>query len=127
METKRTRDESIKHDVDCMKMGNPCRCAKVNHTPGPWDVWIHACDRKSFTPTMEYSINPDEHEYIPTRDEAMANASLIAAAPDLLKAAEFALKIWGKLPGSAQIGLPTQKVGDMLVAAIAKAKGQKAR
>jgi hypothetical protein len=32
------------------------------------------------------------------------DARLIALAPDLLKAAELALLLWGQLPGSAGLG-----------------------
>jgi hypothetical protein len=54
--------------------------------------------------------------------QAEANAVLIIAAPDLLAAAQAALKHWGTLPSSAEMGTETPgRVGDLLSAAIAKA------
>ena len=54
--------------------------------------------------------------------QAEDNAALIAAAPELLAAAQAALEHWGTLPSSAEMGTETPgRVGDLLSAAIAKA------
>jgi hypothetical protein len=70
------------------------------HTPGTWNV--------SGIPLGRPSVIGD-------MDEAMANARLIAAAPDMLEAMEVALEF---MPEKATIAI------EKIKSAIAKAKGE---
>lgn len=92
------------------------------YTPAPWSaerVWdipetkVHAyCCGKPYALAEVYAM--------PGAGEREANAKLIAAAPELLAAAQAAWNCIGELP-------PTQarvEVGQMLTAAIAKATGE---
>jgi len=79
------------------------------HTPGPWSIdkeerWvIHEPEGKSGTLVVPEIYLDD--------DEAIANARLIASAPDLLEALECLLE------------MGHTKAGDLARAAIAKARG----
>lgn len=57
------------------------------------------------------------------------DSALIAAAPELLAALKTALDRWGKLEGSAEIGVyrTGEKTGDIIRSAIAKAEGKEGR
>lgn len=87
------------------------------HTPGPWRLNRRFCfnveDQNGRTIAR---INFDHETY----DEAMANARLIAAAPDLLAATEAALAL-------LQADIPDNwrdRVCGQLQTAIAKARGE---
>ena len=104
------------------------------HTPGPWDY------KRTTIGHPDNAINPmvtsDGGQFIArigwegstvpymssltphTFDEAEANARLIAAAPDLLKAAEFALKVFENANIDGNWWVPSR---DAIKAAIAKA------
>lgn len=89
------------------------------HTPGPWSIdkeerWvIHEPEGKSGTLVVPEIYLDD--------DEAIANARLIAAAPDLLEALESAqMAIMGYTHQNAVTLAALFKAN----AAIAKAKGQ---
>lgn len=58
----------------------------TKHTPGPWRV----CDDgiNVYAPETDTAITNTEHICAPDHDEAIANATLIAAAPDMLEALE---------------------------------------
>jgi hypothetical protein len=72
--------------------------AEITHTPGPWHVDPHAVgDIECGHGTIAIAINratgfrvPAGNEAVAdiTKDEAHANARLMAAAPDMLKALE---------------------------------------
>ncbi len=87
----------------------------MSHTPGPWEripSWpprIMAPDGVAITDVFTGRQNHENE----------ANASLIAAAPDLLAACEAAMKLWDRHETIA----PTQGEADLVRAAIAKAKG----
>ena len=87
---------------------------KAKHTPGPWkqneDTGMN--DSGVILDHIGTVIVTDI--YGRTDEEAEANANLIAAAPDLLAALEAAVK---------HISLIGTEVGNMLEAAIAKARG----
>jgi hypothetical protein len=65
------------------------------HTPGPWSVfrqdgyatYIHAINEGDEINTFQVASChcATNRKYFPTRNEAEANARLIAAAPDLLE------------------------------------------
>ncbi|HDA7260228.1 TPA: hypothetical protein O5T62_002833, partial [Staphylococcus aureus] len=58
-----------------------------------------------------------------TREEAEANARLIAAAPDLLKAAEKFIAQWNACGPNSDFGRFFKNVRDEMVTALAAAKG----
>jgi hypothetical protein len=78
----------------------------MGHTPGPWEVFI--CDDGGKWTGWPLSINPgyDENKSVvrtggqwpyewdskTSQDEAVANALLISAAPDLLEALESLIR-----------------------------------
>lgn len=57
------------------------------HTPGPWVADIKA-DGSTEVWSADYSMFIAKRHQMNDRDEAKANAALIAAAPDLLEALE---------------------------------------
>jgi len=102
---------------------------ETKHTPGPWNLEesIHAhrghyvgkdgdlCQRFPWEPFNEES-----------RAMALANARLIAAAPDLLAALKMSLSVFDKQrellrDGCKDIPCPRDEALDILRAAIAKA------
>lgn len=101
--------------------------SEAKHTPGPWyyikdDEWSHSVVTRHgelpdgspnyWTVASVNKRREPEHE---------ANASLIAAAPDLLDALKGALNHWA-VPSSICIDRPAYEKAR---AAIAKATGQK--
>ena len=99
----------------------------TKHTPGPWIVgpmsdYIAAKDGSLIAeiPT-DYSPITGEHT-----GAMVANARLIAAAPELLSACREALRSLDALSESATDGFPKDnRAANMLRAAIAKAEGTK--
>ena len=104
------------------------------HTPGPWTVKAHkdgaiavyATDEKPVfvAPYAAYRPNPESG-----RDEVMANANLIAAAPELLAALKAMHQ--GLVDGSIKFTKKRQSDNDpyhpanvLMCAAIAKAQGE---
>ena len=90
------------------------------HTPGPWSV-AHSLSGKVFV-TIEHNIGMAHRqvcEIMPdiTMGDFEANAYLIAAAPELLEAAQKAL--------DDCVDLIATEAGIALGNAIAKAKGEK--
>ena len=106
------------------------------HTPGPWEVIgqhvftklgaanAHGSKASERDGWNIATINPwactnqDEEEEDMPVSETMANACLIAAAPDLLEALEYMLET---CPGIDNVGDEARKQAR---AAIAKAKGE---
>ncbi len=62
------------------------------HTPGPW-VYDMRDDGSMEVHNVDYSMFIAKRHKMNDRDEAVANARLIAAAPDLLAALEFVAKL----------------------------------
>jgi len=93
------------------------------HTPGPWRLNRRFCfnveDQNGRTIAR---INWDHETY----DEAMANARLIAAAPELLDKCEWAQLYIRKLECSCKPEVPCWRciVLEKLNDAIAKARGE---
>lgn len=86
-----------------------------NHTPGPWHVTaMHKGIRPSFRSPGENGGFAICEMYADGRD-VVANARLIAAAPELLEACEACL---------ARDDIADDELGVILRAAIAKARGQ---
>ncbi|MHC3750731.1 hypothetical protein ACYKDZ_17825 [Stutzerimonas stutzeri] len=98
----------------------------TKHTPGPWLVegrTVYALNDDGYNRFS--ALVQDAHT---PGDELEANARLIAAAPDLLEAAELALEVaegWihDQLDGTGIAGEALGKL-DSVRAAIAKARGE---
>lgn len=92
---------------------------KQAHTPGPWE-WTHDAEPYS----SQWTLSPgvlmvDGQDGTPGGDEIdRANARLIAAAPELLDACDFALSILEAL------GNGSGDAANACRAAIAKAEGR---
>lgn len=56
----------------------------MKHTAGPWAVCYDKIN--VYAPETDTAITNSEHPCYPDQDEAIANARLIAAAPELLAA-----------------------------------------
>lgn len=107
------------------------------HTPGPWTVYkqpagghihIHADGKIPFfgIAFMEMVNVSRKHQLIQE-----ANATLMAAAPDLLEACEamlanFSLDLWRKAAAEHGRVQPLEECIEVMTAAIAKARGQEA-
>lgn len=94
----------------------------MSHTPGPWTVMS---DDGGLYIYMEANAGKDESLAIyasENPDHRMADANLIAAAPDLLAAADQALD--HLIVMGPQGRLRCEGTIDMLKAAIAKARGE---
>jgi len=100
--------------------------ATAGHTPGPWTVeeggdgpggyWIEAVNEaKTICGRGDWPNRPAE---------SLANASLIAAAPDLLEAARGALSLVEELARGRMPDLHRYGWGETLRSAIAKAEGR---
>jgi hypothetical protein len=108
-----------------MKQGGRKMKTKTTHTPGPWEVIQHKDDTVLTVWAENHPTGPQAVAIIdmagdPSRkhdESGIADARLIAAAPDLLEAAKFVLAtgITGHR-ASAQVA--------RLEAAIAKAGGK---
>ena len=96
------------------------------HTPGPWKVVTEHVEECGLE-YDRYHVDRDGHwiASVDPQDTALgkhhANARLIAAAPDLLAAAE-ALVAWAEGPPSIEASLKRRL--DKLRAAIARARGE---
>lgn len=95
---------------------------QTKHTPGPWHIGTpgpNGCYTIGttdclMTVAIAHSINePDQ------KQQAVANAHLVAAAPELLDAANFALSVLSLEDSNDQIRL---EAAGHLQAAIAKAE-----
>jgi hypothetical protein len=87
------------------------------HTPAPWQV-------SPLGNVMKNSLKIAIVEQMPSNDEneRMANARLIAAAPDLLSALEFLLADYIAINGEKVTG--SSVPADKARAALRKAKGE---
>ena len=97
----------------------------MKHTPGPWDTrgFDFIGTAESAYQTIAYCS--DHRNKAPRHpDETLANARLIAAAPDLLEACRAARAIISE-PGDYD-GLAWDEAEHLLQIAIAKATGKEA-
>jgi hypothetical protein len=94
-------------------------------TPGPWEtdnIAVRSIDRQICLCEITVRGRPYDETY----DEALANARLIAAAPDLLGALKFAEDTLSRAPMSTQFwpgGMHPNEGISILREAIAKAEG----
>ena len=97
------------------------------HTPGPWEVRLSMGSQ-----SIAYDISSDDGRVCssprwatPREDEALANARLIAAAPDLLEALEAIMHAHqADIEFDPDPDSPAHDAWDMADAAISKAKGE---
>lgn len=98
---------------------------KAKHTPGPWrqEVWRD----EPYDPFVLELLDGDNHTVLSreTLEETVANARLIAAAPELLAAlkAMLALVPRDKLHPFGYTEEPQDKANDLAREAIRKAEG----
>ncbi|HDA7126277.1 TPA: hypothetical protein O5T86_001281 [Staphylococcus aureus] len=110
------------------------------HSPGPWVVngevrevgadggekhRLYCADIVLGAEWRGYVASVQSCDHIDgiTREEAEANARLIAAAPDLLKAAEKFIAQWNACGPNSDFGRFFKNVRDEMVTALAAAKG----
>lgn len=76
---------------------------EMKHTPGPWQILDGAilCDKVNQYGNFHIASFSRGDEQI--TDEDKANAKLIAAAPELLKALELMQRFWDEMP-KGQLG-----------------------
>ena len=96
------------------------------HTPGPWTV---SNEESPLDFQMEVRVTSGEAQicyFIESNNEAIANARLIAAAPDLLDALQELIYIAGVLAQTC-LGDEGQKENclDRAIAAVEKATGKR--
>lgn len=92
------------------------------HTPGPWE-WTY---RGLYAGNIPVLVPDNEHGSDLTIKSRDADDMLIAAAPDLLAACEQALAAIDADNAHMEIGrrYAVDEARDVLIAAIAKAKGE---
>lgn len=109
--------------------------AEPAHTPGPWDYQEvkTSCGRafrigagEMLTSGVGGCIIYDDYPAFPRSNEREANARLIAAAPELLKALKALFRSYKELADSGDAGfwaLEDTPDGKQALAALAKATG----
>ena len=102
---------------------------RSKHTPGPWEVFddVEGCEFPGIDNAGESivlcgSIFDDGGIRGDTKEERLANARLIAAAPDMLEAIEETLQsvVMNRMYDTIEI---SRDAIELLRAALAKAKG----
>lgn len=99
----------------------------TKHTPGPWGISGDRFDIRGQTPEggavfVARMYDVPEHPLAPADPEMLANAHLIAAAPDLLQTAEAALETLEEWWADRDDGGGEEASMSMLRRAIAQAK-----
>ena len=95
----------------------------AKHTPGPWThegfgVWSHVNGENRRVACSEFDRGDGPYK-VKTEAEAVANAALISAAPDLLEACRRWAR-WAEQHGAAEV----QGIVCDTFSAIAKAEGK---
>lgn len=106
-------------------MTGPRTVEEIMHTPGPWNVGLTLpegairieCDGGPFIASVRFSANRDERE-------AQANASLIAAAPELLEALASMVEMFERHMDGRPGPDDAAQRWDAARAAISKAEGR---
>lgn len=113
----------------------------VEHTPGPWEVFIDDSGGKWSGWPLSIGAAYDDDKFVvrtggqwpyewdrkTSQSEAVANAHLIAAAPDLLDAVKGMVSMYVELVESGDAGFwDAEKVLEVIAAraAISKAEGR---
>ena len=108
---------------------------QVTHTPGPWVYCgcgkcgnVYAPEAGSGGIDIARALDeyaPESHDTpAPNPQVKVANARLIAAAPDLLKALEALTDAYLTIPGMSGLPLPNAEAYHQALAAIRKARGE---
>jgi hypothetical protein len=92
----------------------------MKHTPGPWRtfVWNEFAGEAVIQKVVVINDNKEIAKFSRGTDEVMANARLIAAAPELLEALEMLAAVDFGADGSVERGALLARI------AIAKARGE---
>ena len=95
---------------------------RAGHTPGPWSIDTYRPgDKDLFVSEAGVTVDIDDCTEL-ERAERFANARLIAAAPELLKACRMMSSCHGFTPWAMEsLSLPERKAVTAMRAAIAKA------
>ena len=93
----------------------------AKHTPGPWD-FCHVPGEYGHVITIEEGEIAEAFSEAVGDEQAVANARLIAAAPEMLEALEFVRMTFADIEASKRKGYYTE-CPTIVAAAIAKAKG----
>ena len=96
---------------------------ETKFTPGPWEVSPVLPGYYEWVRNSDGHLVADCASILPS-EECVANASLIAAAPDMYKALEVALHTLNELPAQTIIGCVAPQVFEQLMDALAKARGE---
>lgn len=100
----------------------------MKHTPGPWKTKCYTGFIKVVGPSLKISACLLACDMTPIdRDQHIADAHLIAAAPELLDALEDCvgeLEHLVRYGGDCEYGIPDTEIIAAAKAAIAKAKGE---
>ena len=102
----------------------------VKHTPGPWELVSLSGYGSPFSVRMPYiatTANVGQTHYGVQSVRRREDALLIAAAPDLLEAAQNAIEEWGMRTGDDDALLPSSKQPESIAAlmrALARARGE---
>ena len=94
----------------------------MQHTPGPWRTNGFQIEGPNMGLVIATATSPRIGWAPKTKEEGLANARLIAAAPDLLAAAKAALDFIHALPYEPSSASST-RLQDRLVDVIARATG----
>lgn len=88
------------------------------HTKGPWTVGTDSVvyDERHRDPICDAAFRSDE--------VSLANANLIAAAPDLLEALDYALSALAHCRADKGYGFMQSRAANLAANAIAKARGE---
>jgi len=118
-------------EADAESVSSSASCAQAEHTPGPWKldeidpsglmkpIFIESGDATICA--MAAFLEPNSHV---DPKEAMANARLIAAAPDMLKALKLCKHQIQEIASQAGHDPGVYKAYTMVEDAIAKAEGE---
>jgi len=93
------------------------------HTPGPWSIARSGFPVDAFG-ILSGDMAIGQTVYIEDYDEHLANARLIAAAPEMLEACKQALRRIEQLDIDADPAVGPDPTQDLLKAVIAKAEGK---
>ena len=100
------------------------------HTPGPWKIF-DGWGSSKFAPVVVDCIPDDNGKFVgncichlaSTNEDAVANARLIAAAPELLNALEDFVKACN-IPGDTKLGVEVEMAFRQADALLEKLKGE---
>jgi len=97
---------------------------ETKHTPGPWEQGTQTRGSTTLVARIETGFAVAEMRNVHFREEAEANARLIAAAPELLEALQLAYSVLMDCIPDADCDLYKRDARRKARAAIAKAIGK---